>query len=130
MYYRLVTGLLLLFVLAAYIDTKSIKETINDTKMLKEYKNCSKLIGIGIRDHDDGRVKVKDVVMNTPADRSGLEVGDVVVHVDGKKVTSASALKQYLKDVKKNKQIALTIQKPDNSIVEVSLTPTSINDDR
>lgn len=126
MYYRLVFGLLLVFILVAYIDTKSLKEYFEDSKILREYSNSSKLIGIGIKD-SDGTVTVKDVIMNTPAARSGVEVGDVVVDIDGNKVQSAIMIKDYLNYVKKNKKIALTIQKPDNSIVEVTITPTSIN---
>ncbi len=126
MYYRLVIVLVLLFILVAYIDTKSLKEYFSDTKILREYSNSSKLIGIGVKD-TEGEVIVKDVIMNTPAEKSGVEVGDVVIDVDGKRAESAKMLKDYLNYVKKNKKIALTIQKPDNSIVEILLMPTSIN---
>lgn len=128
-YYRLVIGLLLIFVLIAYIDTKSLKETLDDSKLLREYKNTTKLIGIGIHEAENG-VEVKDVVNNTPAQKSGVEIGDIVVDIDGQKVKSAEGLRDYLKDVKKNKKIALTIQKPDNTIVKVSLMPTTINNYR
>lgn len=126
MYYRLVFGLLLVFILVAYIDTKSLKEYFEDAKILREYSNSSKLIGIGLKD-SNGYVTVKDVVMNTPADKSGVEIGDVVIDIDGNRAQSAKMIKDYLNYVKKNKKIALTIQKPDNSIVEVLLLPTSIN---
>ncbi len=126
MYYRLIFGLLLIFILVAYIDTKSLKEYFDDTKILREYNKASKLIGIGIKDND-GNVTVQDVILNTPAQHSGVEVGDIVIDVDGKRAESAKMIKDYLNYVKKNKKIALTIQKPDNSIIEITLTPTSIN---
>lgn len=126
MYYRLIFGLLLIFILVAYIDTKSLKEYFDNTKILREYNKASKLIGIGIKDND-GNVTVQDVILNTPAQRSGVEVGDIVIDVDGKRAESAKMIKNYLNYVKKNKKIALTIQKPDNSIIEITLTPTSIN---
>jgi len=125
-YYRLIFGLLLVFILVAYIDTKSLKEHFDDTKILREYGNASKLIGIGIKDNEGG-VTVNDVIMNTPAEKSGVEVGDIVIDIDGNKAKSAEMIKDYIHYAKKNKKIALTLQKPDNSIVEIMLLPTSIN---
>lgn len=125
LYYRLIIGLLLIFILVAYVDTKSLKQRIDDAKILRKYNHSSKLIGIGIKD-SNGQVRIDDVIMNTPAEKSGLKVGDVLTGIDGQKAESAVMVKEYLNFVKKNKKIALTIQKPDNTVVEVLLTPTTI----
>lgn len=122
MYYRLVLILLLIFVFVAYIDTKSLHEKFNDEKILREYNHSSKIIGIGLKEKN-GNFNVKDVIENTPADKSGIEIGDILVKIDGKKITSISELKKYLNNIKQNKKIALTIKKPNNSIIEVEILP-------
>lgn len=118
--------MLAIFVLIAYIDTKNLKEYFADHKILKEYNQSSKLIGIGLVENAN-EIKVRDVIMNTPADKSGVEIGDVVINIDGEKAVSVAMIKEYLNYVKKNQKIALTIQKPDKSIVKITLTPSSVN---
>ena len=126
MYYRFILIMLAIFVLIAYIDTKNLKEYFADHKILKEYNQSSKLIGIGLVENAN-EIKVRDVIMNTPADKSGVEIGDVVINIDGEKAVSVAMIKEYLNYVKKNQKIALTIQKPDKSIVKITLTPSSVN---
>ncbi len=125
MYYRLIIALLALFVIVAYIDTKNLQQHFDDAKILREYNKTSSLLGIGIKE-SDGKLKIKDVIMNTPAQKVGLEVGDILLDIDGKKVSSAYMIRDYLNYVK-NKRISLTIQKPNNRIVKVFVVPTSIN---
>jgi serine protease Do len=43
-----------------------------------------------------GGVAVAQVVPGTPADKAGLEPGDVILQVDGKPVTTADALRKYI----------------------------------
>jgi C-terminal processing protease CtpA/Prc len=125
-YHRFVLALIAIFIFIAYVDTKNLKQYFADNKILKEYHNSSKLIGIGVVEND-GKIRVNDVILDTPADRSGVEVGDVVINIDGEKAVSIDMIKNYLSYVKKNQRIALTIQKPDKSVVEIKLIPTSIN---
>jgi putative serine protease PepD len=48
-------------------------------------------LGVGIASASDG-VRLTEVRSGTPAEKAGLQVGDVVTAVDGKAVTSAAAL--------------------------------------
>ncbi|HUA08628.1 MAG TPA: trypsin-like peptidase domain-containing protein [Candidatus Acidoferrales bacterium] len=43
-----------------------------------------------------GGIAVQQVVPGTPADKGGLEPGDVILRVDGKPVTTADALRKYI----------------------------------
>lgn len=124
MYYRLIVVLLLGFAMLAYIDTKSLKDYFYNKKIHHEYENTSDIIGIGIKENH-GKMKVQDVISNTPADKAGIKVGDTLLDIDGIKIESANTVKNYLHNVKKNKQIALTVEKSDNSVVEVKLIPIS-----
>ena len=126
MYYRFVFCLLLLFLLVAYIDTKSLKESLDATKFAKEYNKESKIIGIGLK-NNDGDIKINNILSNTPASRSNLEVGDILVNVDGNEILSVINLKDYLKKLKSNKEIILTVKKQDNRIVDIHILPVDLN---
>ena len=125
MHYRLIFSLLFIFILIAYIDTKSLKQYFAEAKILKEYESSSKLIGLGLKDKN-GNIFINDVILNTPADTAGVEVGDIIVDIDGKKMSSAAMVKSYLNHVKNNKKILLTLKKTDNSIVRIIVLPTII----
>ena len=119
MHYRLIFSLLFIFILIAYIDTKSLKQYFAEAKILKEYESSSKLIGLGLKDKN-GKIAVNDVILNTPADAAGVEIGDVILDIDGKKMKSADMVKNYLNSIKNNKKILLTLKKADNSIVRIN----------
>lgn len=125
MQYRLIFLLLFIFILIAYIDTKSLKQYFTDAKILKEYENSSKLIGLGIKEKN-GNITVNDVISNLPAATAGVEIGDIIVDIDGKKMNSAQMLKDYLNQIKNDKKILLTLKKQDNSIVRIIIMPTII----
>ena len=125
MHYRLIFSLLFIFILIAYIDTKSLKQYFADAKILQEYENSSKLIGLGLKEKN-GNITVNDVISDMPADNAGVEVGDIILDIDGKKMDSAKMIKDYLNQLKNNKKILLTLKKPDNSIVRIIVLPTVI----
>ena len=122
MHYRLIFSLLFIFILIAYIDTKSLKQYFADAKILQEYENSSKLIGLGLKENN-GNITVNDVISDMPADNAGVEVGDIILDIDGKKMDSAKMIKDYLNQLKNNKKILLTLKKPDNSIVRIIVLP-------
>ncbi len=125
MQYRIIFILLFIFILIAYIDTKSLKQYFADAKILKEYESSSKLIGLGLKDKN-GNITVNDVISNMPADNAGVEIGDIILDVDGKKMHSSQMIKEYLNQIKNNKKILLTLKKPDNSIVRIIVLTTII----
>lgn len=115
-----------IFITIAYVDTKNLKEYFAQSKILKEYESSPKLVGIGIIDQN-GEVKINEVIYNTPAEKSGLKIGDIIINIDGQKAKSAKMLEKYINYTPKNQKIALTIRKPDKSVVEILLLPTSLN---
>ncbi len=125
MHYRLIFTLLFIFILIAYIDTRSLKQYFADTKILKEYETSSKLIGLGLKEKN-GDITVNDVILDMPADNAGVEIGDIILDIDGKKMDSAQMIKDYLNQIKNNKKILLTLKKQDNSIVRIIVLPTII----
>ena len=125
MHFRLIFTLLFIFILIAYIDTRSLKQYFADAKILQEYENSSKLIGLGLKEKN-GNITVNDVISDMPADNAGVEVGDIILDIDGKKMDSAKMIKDYLNQLKNNKKILLTLKKPDNSIVRIIVLPTVI----
>lgn len=125
MQYRLIFIFLFIFILIAYIDTKSLKEYFNNIKIIKEYEHTSKLIGLGLKDKN-GKIIVNDVIANMPADAAGVEIGDIILNIDGKKMKSSDMIKEYISKIKDNKKILLTLKKTDNSIVRIVILPTII----
>jgi M6 family metalloprotease-like protein len=53
-------------------------------------------LGVHVRPDAQGRPVVEDVQPDSPADRAGLKVDDLVVRLDGKEVTSADAFRTAL----------------------------------
>ncbi len=69
-----------------------------------------------------GPALVGKVYKNSPADKAGVEKGDVIVSVDGTKLFSAIQLNQYLEE-KEFKAVNLTVKKAGGEIVGMDLTP-------
>ena len=54
-------------------------------------------LGVSIGDSQNGNgVVLNEVRLGTPAEKAGLQQGDVVLSVDGRKVTDASSLGQAI----------------------------------
>ncbi len=49
-------------------------------------------IGVVISENDDGRIEIMNVLNNTPAQRAGLQAGDIFVTVNGEDVTGMTYL--------------------------------------
>lgn len=67
-------------------------------------------------------IVVAGVLKNTPAEKAGLVVGDMVLSVDGKKLTSPTDLISYTK-THLGKEIVLQITTPKNELKTLSVTP-------
>jgi putative serine protease PepD len=64
-------------------------------------------LGVGISQSSNG-VQVTQVRASTPASTAGLETGDVIVRLNGKKVTNASELSQAIDSHRPGETIRLT----------------------
>lgn len=84
-------------------DTLSFNETINGS-----YEG----IGCSIVTYGDGKIVVIEVFAESPAERAGLKVGDIITKVDGDSCEDKTGtdISDYIKDSGKEK-VVLTIQR-------------------
>jgi membrane-associated protease RseP (regulator of RpoE activity) len=86
-------------------------------------------IGAGLQ-LADGKVSIRTVAPNLPAEKAGLLPGDVVLMVDGKPFASASKLFDYIGSRKEDAKIAFEVQRDgqmltlDIKTVSVKMRPT------
>jgi S1-C subfamily serine protease len=81
----------------------------------------------GTVDADEGAY-VQAVTEGTPAARAGIQAGDVVVAVDGKKIASAAALGGAIRQHKPGDEVEIELDRKGQSVtVHATLTeaPTS-----
>lgn len=77
---------------------------------------------LGVTLPDDGAARFEEVRPNTPADRAGLQTGDVVTAVDGDPIESGDELRAEIDARQPGDKITLTIQRGgDERTVEVTL---------
>jgi putative serine protease PepD len=81
-------------------------------------------LGIGLEDASaSGGATVTQVRSGTPAEDAGLQAGDVITRVDGKRITSADELRAAINARQPGDTIALTYTRNGNShTAEVKLT--------
>jgi putative serine protease PepD len=78
-------------------------------------------MGVGIADAASGGARVSSVTPGTPADKAGLEKGDVITAYDGKQVSDADALTADVIASKAGETVTLTIHRQDTT-KHVSMT--------
>jgi serine protease Do len=59
----------------------------------------------------DAGAYVQTVNSGTPAARAGIEVGDVVIEVDGKKITGAASLGNVIRLYKPGDKVEITVDR-------------------
>ncbi len=64
---------------------------------------------------DEG-VLISSVEKNSPADRAGLKAGDILIAVDGRKVTSSGEVQSMIHDIKAGEQANLTVIRDKNEM--------------
>ena len=64
-------------------------------------------LGVGIASSSTG-VQITQVRASTPASKAGLKTGDVIVRLNGKKVTNASELSQSIDSHRPGNTVTLT----------------------
>ncbi|MFC1967448.1 RIP metalloprotease [Chloroflexota bacterium] len=69
-----------------------------------------------------GEVQVRGTVYPSPAMAAGIEVGDVLLEVDGRPLSSAHELRRYLQ-LKRGEEIDILVRHDDGVTETVSLTP-------
>ena len=93
---------------------KSFREMFdmpNDGKMIFNYESSqSPKIGLEIEESENGLV-IMNVTPNSAADKAGLQEGDEIKTIEGRKVNNLNDLKEEIKTNKKNKEIYMGIKR-------------------
>lgn len=80
-------------------------------------------------------VMVNDVLKDSPADKAGIEIGDVILELDGKKVNTSNQLQSYIAQKRVGDKVQVTIWRDKKKITKtVKLEPrdkkdTAMNDE-
>lgn len=90
-----------------------MQKQLEDIKVVSEYAGCNKILGVAIEDKGSN-IEIVDVVSNTPAERAGILNEDVLISIDGKKITSCEAVREYIKSIRTGKSVRMEIQRQDN----------------
>lgn len=81
-----------------------------------------------VPDYGEVPVVVRDVTPNTPASEAGLQIGDVILAVNGKPVHSAEQVTQFIRD-HKSEPITLTVNRAGQR-KDVTATARKLSDGR
>ena len=76
---------------------------------------------------DEG-VGIHDIIPDSPAERAGIKAGDVIIEIDGEKITDMSELKSHINDAGIGGKLKLTIirnGKEMQIVVDVEANQTS-----
>ncbi len=102
-----------------------------DKKSYEEFKEgtSGKFVGLGIEiTTEDGLIKVVSPIEGTPADKAGIQAGDLITRIDDKTVRGLS-ITEAVKRMrgKANTQVTLTIsRKSENRVFPVTITRAEI----
>lgn len=85
-------------------------EKFNSDNFMKEFKmnwNSGAFLGVVTEDHDKGAL-VEEVQKETPAEKAGLQKGDIITKVGDKKIDSPSDLSEAVHAKKPNDEVDIT----------------------
>ena len=83
--------------------------------------------GIGIiSSYSNGKVFVEDVFKNSPADISGLQVGDQILSYDGIKITNENTLNDMVDYIKSHNEVSFSIRRESGDVV-INVSTTDID---
>jgi putative serine protease PepD len=90
-------------------------------QLQKGQKVTHPYLGVQLTDGDNGGALIADVVPGGPADKGGLQKGDIVTKVNGQAVSDATALINAVQAAKTGDQLQLTVNR-NGSVDTVSVT--------
>ncbi len=93
-------------------------------KVATEIKETGKVsrgwVGVSIFDNEQGQVEIMDVEKESPAELAGLKEGDILLTIDGKKITDGAMFVSEIRSRKPGQDIKLGLER-DGKTVEVKL---------
>ena len=95
----------------------------NAEKLIAGGKVTYPYLGVTLLDREDGGAIVESVEAKSPAEKGGLEKGDIILKIDGKEVTNSSFLKYNLYKHEVGDKIKLTVLRDGREkIIEITLS--------
>lgn len=82
-------------------------------------------LGVILSDEQNARdagVRVERVIPDSPAERAGLKKGDVLLSLDGEKVSNPSEVRDFLRDLEEEKEVQVEILR-DGDPMTIQITP-------
>lgn len=120
---KLFTGMLLIICLVLNINFKKLQNFWDEQKILNEQVEVSSPLGLYVKDFK-GRVKIIDVLNYTPAMNAGLEPGDRILKVNGKKVKNVKSFFETMEDIDIKEPVEILVYRVDScSTFPVEIRP-------
>lgn len=120
---KLFTGILLIICLILNINFKKLQNFWDEQKILNEQVEVSSPLGLYVKDFK-GRVKIIDVLNYTPAMNAGLEPGDRILKVNGKKVKNVKSFFETMEDIDIKEPVEILVYRVDScSTFPVEIRP-------
>lgn len=120
---RLYIGILIFLCLFSFADFNQIGKFLAERKIIQIYKNSEKMLGFGLKEYPSG-LYIADVLEMTPAQKAGVEEGDKILEVEGKRIASIGEFKALMEHFHKNKSLNLVVyRKISGKDVNVNITP-------
>lgn len=120
---KLFTGILLIICLILNINFKKLQNFWDERKILNEQVEVSSPLGLYVKDFK-GRVKIIDVLNYTPAMNAGLEPGDRILKVNGKKVKNVKSFFETMEDIDIKEPVEILVYRVDScSTFPVEIRP-------
>jgi len=90
------------------IPSNTVRKIVS--QLLSNGKAIHAFLGVGVA-NGTGGVRITQVNPDTPADKAGIQVGDVVTSIDGNAVVAASALQTAIDAKKPGDQVTVTYKR-------------------
>lgn len=100
-------------------DTETFDETI---------KGSYEGIGCSVATYNDGKIVVIEIFEDSPADTSGLKVGDIITKMDGESLEGKTGtdVSNYIKNSGKNKVVLTVVRGNEEKEVTINLSKVDI----
>lgn len=120
-------GILLLICLILNIDFDNIHNFLIEKNLINYKQEENTLLGLSVVDFK-GKVKVTQVFDYTPAKDAGIEEGDRILAINGKKIINVKKLKEEIQETQEQKNIKLLLYRVDScSTFPVEIYPFEIH---
>lgn len=110
---RIFMGILLIICLILCIDFKKVNNAIEEHNIDYEKIESISLLGLRVEDFK-GRVRVSEVLEHTPAMKSGIEAGDKIIEIDGRKIKNVKNYIDCIENAHDKQMIKLVIHRVDS----------------